>query len=39
MQSEPNRKKRLAFCNPHKDKTVQEWKGAVQAFADFKDFT
>ena len=39
MQSEPNRKKRLAFCNSHKDKTVQEWKGAVQAVSDFKDFT
>lgn len=37
--SEKNKKKRLAFCKSHESKTVADWRHAVQAVADFRDFT
>ena len=33
------RKRRVAFCTSHKDKTQEQWVSTLQAVADFKEFT
>lgn len=33
------RKRRLAFCDVHRDKSEDQWTNAVQAVGDFKEFT
>ena len=37
--NEALKRKRLAFCRKHADKTANQWKGFLQGAADLKDYT